>query len=53
MRRKICREVSRNVGGLIITEQQPEVVDAETFIKEIGIAVDYIDTIDDAAAYLQ
>ncbi|RXE57272.1 hypothetical protein ABH15_03990 [Methanoculleus taiwanensis] len=47
------RSVSRNVGGFVVTEQRPEIVDAERFIEdEIGIPVEYVDTIDDVTAFL-
>lgn len=44
--------VERKLGGITITEQEPEIVDAEEYIeKEVGINIEYVDTIDDVLKY--
>ncbi|RXA20472.1 ATP-dependent protease [Methanosarcina sp. MSH10X1] len=44
--------VERNFGGFIITEREPEIVDAEEYIEEeVGIDIEYVDTIDDVLRY--
>lgn len=44
--------VERNLGGFTITEQEPEIVDAEEYIEgEVGINIEYVDTIDDVLEY--
>lgn len=42
----------RKIGGITIVERVPEVVDAEEYIEEeIGIDIQYVDTIDDVLKY--
>lgn len=44
--------VERKLGGISIIEQEPEIVDAEEYIeKEVGINIEYVDTIDDVLEY--
>lgn len=44
--------VERSFGGFIITEREPEIVDAEEYIEEeVGIDIEYVDTIDDVLRY--
>lgn len=46
------RYIERNLGGFTIVEQKPEIVDAKEYIeKEVGINVEYVDTIDDVLRY--
>ncbi|WP_214019612.1 S16 family serine protease [Methanoculleus sp.] len=45
------REEARSFGGLRIARQRPVVVDAKEYIEEnIGIRVEYVDTLDDLLA---
>ncbi|MDQ1274753.1 MAG: hypothetical protein QG610_325 [Euryarchaeota archaeon] len=42
----------REIGGITIVERVPEVVDAEDYIEEeVGIDIQYVDTIDDVLRY--
>lgn len=42
----------RKIGGITIVERVPEVVDAEDYIEEeVGIDIQYVDTIDDVLRY--
>lgn len=42
----------RKIGGITIVERVPEVVDAEEYIEEeVGIDIQYVDTIDDVLRY--
>ncbi|WP_410508797.1 S16 family serine protease [Methanosarcina hadiensis] len=42
----------RRIGGITIAERVPEVVDAEEYIEEeVGIDIEYVDTIDDVLRY--
>lgn len=42
----------RRIGGITIAERVPEVVDAEEYIEEeVGIDIEYVDTIDDVIRY--
>lgn len=44
--------VERNFGGFTITEREAEIVDAEEYIEEeVGIDIEYVDTIDDVLRY--
>jgi predicted S18 family serine protease len=44
--------VERKLGGFTIVEQKPEIVDAKEYIeKEVGINIEYVDTIDDVLKY--
>jgi predicted S18 family serine protease len=44
--------VERSFGGFTITEREPEIVDAEEYIEEeVGIDIEYVDTIDDVLRY--
>ncbi len=44
--------VKRNVGGIEVVERVSKVVDAEEYIEEnVGIDVEYVDTIDDVLEY--
>ncbi len=46
-------DTTRSIGGVEITLQRPEYLDAEQYIEdEIGIRVEYVDTIDDVIAFL-
>ncbi|MDM7920355.1 MAG: S16 family serine protease [Methanosarcina sp.] len=42
----------RNIGSFTVIERVPEIVDAEEYIeKNVGINVEYVDTIDDVLKY--
>jgi predicted S18 family serine protease len=44
--------VKRNFGGITIVERVPDVVDAKEYIeKNVGIKIEYVDTIDDVLKY--
>jgi len=44
--------VERKLGGFNVIEKQSEVVDAKEYIeKEVGINIEYVDTIDDVLKY--
>jgi len=44
--------VERKFGGFTIVEREPEIVDAEEYIEEeVGINIEYVDTIDDVLRY--
>ncbi len=44
--------VKRNFGGITIVERVPEIVDAKEYIeKDVGIEIEYVDTIDDVLKY--
>ncbi|RPJ78645.1 MAG: ATP-dependent protease, partial [Alphaproteobacteria bacterium] len=44
--------VKRNFGGITIVERVPEIVDAKEYIeKNVGIEIEYVDTIDDVLKY--
>lgn len=44
--------VERKLGGFTIVERKPEIVDAKEYIKrEVGINIEYVDTIDDVLRY--
>lgn len=44
--------VKREIGGITVIEREPEVVDAEEYIEdEVGIEVQYVDTIEDVMRY--
>lgn len=44
--------VERNIGGLVIQQQRPEIFDAKTYIEEnVGIRVEYVDNIQDVMKY--
>lgn len=44
--------VERNIGGITIQEQKPEVYDAKTYIEQnVGINVEYVDDIQDVMKY--
>ena len=44
--------VERRIGGFTITEREPKIVDAEEYIEEnVGINIEYVDTIDDVLKY--
>ncbi len=44
--------VERKLGGFTVIEQEPKTVDAKMYIeKEVGINVEYVDTIDDVLKY--
>lgn len=44
--------VERKIGGFTIVERQPKVVDAEQYIEEnVGINVEYVNTIDDVLRF--
>ncbi|WP_370573972.1 S16 family serine protease, partial [Methanomethylovorans sp.] len=43
----------RSVGGIVISEGESEIVDAESYIEEeIGIDVEYVDDLDDIVEYV-
>ncbi len=44
--------VERKFGGFTVVSRQPEIVDAEEYIeKNVGINIEYVDTIDDVLKY--
>ena len=44
--------VERKLGGFTVIEREPEIVDAEEYIEEeVGINIEYVDTIDDVLKY--
>lgn len=44
--------VEKNFGGITVIEREPEVVSAKDYIEEnVGIRVEYVDTIDDVLNY--
>ena len=44
--------VERNFGGFTVIEREPEVVDAEEYIEEnVGVNVEYVDSIEDVLKY--
>lgn len=44
--------VEKKFGGFTVIEQKPEIVDAKEYIeKEVGINIEYVDTIDDVLKY--
>ncbi|AAM04192.1 TPA: ATP-dependent protease [Methanosarcina acetivorans] len=44
--------VSRKIGGIDVVQRVPETVDAEEYIEEnVGINVEYVDTIEDVLEY--
>ncbi len=44
--------VERKIGGFTIIEREPEIVDAKQYIEEeVGINIEYVDTIDDVLRY--
>lgn len=46
------RLVTREIGGIEVTQRVPEVVDAEDYLeKNVGINVEYVDTIEDVLEY--
>jgi predicted S18 family serine protease len=46
--------VERKFGGFTVVSRQPEIVDAEEYIeKNVGINIEYVDTIDDVLKYEQ
>lgn len=46
--------VERRIGGITVTERVPEVVDAKEYIESnVGIRIEYVDTIDDVLRYEQ
>lgn len=48
----IYKYVERQLGGFNVIEQKPEIVDAKEYIeKEVGINIEYVDTIDDILKY--
>ncbi len=47
------QDVVRSIGGLRLTFQRPEQIDVKEYIEdEIGIRVEYVDTIDDVIRYV-
>jgi predicted S18 family serine protease len=48
----IYKTVERKIGSFTVVERVPETVDAEEYIeKNVGINVEYVDTIDDVLKY--
>ena len=44
--------VERKLGGFTVIERKPKIVDAKEYIeKEVGINIEYVDTIDDVLRY--
>ncbi len=44
--------IERKFGGLTVVEREPETVDAKEYIeKNVGIRIEYVDTIDDVLRY--
>lgn len=44
--------VEKNIGGFSIIERKPEIIDAKPYIEDnIGIRVEYVDSIEDAMQY--
>ncbi|WP_256623113.1 S16 family serine protease [Methanolobus chelungpuianus] len=50
---EITSETGRSVGGIVISEGESEIVDAESYIEEeIGIEVEYVSDLDDILQYV-